>query len=294
MMSFRERLASGTIVGDGGWGTMLADRGLPPGAPPELWLLERPDAIAGIAQEYLDAGAELITTNTFGGSPMRLAQHHLEDRFDEVNRLGVGIVRDTVKGRAFVSASIGPTGRLLAPLGDADPGEVFAGFERQAAVLSAAGADLLCVETMTDLAEAVLALRAARSVAPSLPIIAMMTFEWTPRGAFTVMGVSVPAACDRLGAAGADLVGANCGGGIDEMVRVAEEFLGSTSLPVAIQPNAGLPRLERGRLRYPATPEAFAAALAGLASKGVRIVGGCCGTTPDHIRALAGRITRAW
>jgi 5-methyltetrahydrofolate--homocysteine methyltransferase len=292
MLPFRERLASGTIVGDGAWGTMLAERGLPAGAPPELWTLEKPEAIAGIAQEYLEAGAELITTNTFGGSPMRLAQHGLADRFDDVNRLGVEIVRETVKDRAFVSASIGPAGRLLAPLGDADPAEVFTGFERQAAALAAAGADLVCIETMTDLDEAVLAVGAIRSAAPDLPIVATMTFEWTARGAFTVMGVSIPAACERLAAAGADVVGANCGGGIEEMAKVTEEFLQSTSLPVAIQPNAGLPRLERGRLRYPAMPEEFADAVVRLAAKGVRIVGGCCGTTPAHIRALRTRLGR--
>lgn len=292
MRSFRERLETGTIVGDGGWGTMLAERGLPPGAPPELWTLERPDAIAQIARAYLDAGAELITTNTFGGSPMRLAQHHLEDHLEEVNRKGVEIVRNAVGGRALVSASMGPTGRLLAPLGDADPAAVLAGFERQAAALAEAGTDLVCIETMTDLEEAVLAVRAVRSVAPDLPVVATMTFEWTPRGAFTVMGTSVAAACEGLAAAGADVVGANCGGGMDETTRVAEECLRSTALPVAIQPNAGLPRLERGRLRWPAEPEAFAAALVALASKGVRVIGGCCGTTPEHIRALRSRVGR--
>lgn len=290
MLPFRLRIASGTLVGDGAWGTMLLERGLPSGAPPERWTRERPEIIVEIARAYLDAGAELITTNTFGASPLRLAQHHLEDRFEELNRRAVELVREAVGERAFVSASIGPTGRLLAPLGDAAPDEVAAGFERQAFLLAKAGADVVCIETMTDLQEALLAVRAVRSVSPEIPIVATMTFEATPRGAFTVMGVSVPSAAGELAAAGADVVGANCGGGVDEMIIVAEAFAASTALPIAIRPNAGLPALREGRLVYPTTPRAFAEALAPLAARGVRILGGCCGTTPDHIRALRARL----
>ncbi|HEU5163350.1 MAG TPA: homocysteine S-methyltransferase family protein [Thermoanaerobaculia bacterium] len=293
MPSFRARLESGTVVvGDGGWGTMLAARGLPLGAPPERWTLEHPDVIAEIATAYADAGAELITTNTFGASPIRLEQHHLADRLDELNRRAVAIVRDAVKERAFVSASIGPTGRLLEPLGEARLEDVAAGFERQARALVSAGADLLCIETMTDLEEAVLAVRAARAASADIPIVATMTFEPTPRGAFTVMGVSVPAACAALGAAGADVVGANCGGGAEEGAAVAREFLDSTTLPVAVQPNAGVPTLVKGKLVYPTAPDRFAEILAPLAVAGVRIVGGCCGTTPAHIAALRRALAR--
>ncbi len=292
MLNFRERLAGETIIGDGGWGALLAERGLPAGAPPERWTLERPEIIDEIARAYADAGAELITTNTFGASPMRLAQHRLGDRFDEINRRAVEIVRAAAEGRAYVSASIGPTGRLLAPLGDADPAEVGRGFAEQARVLIGAGADLVCIETMTDLEEALLAVRGVRSISADVPIMATMTFDITPRGPFTVMGVSVPQAAEALAQAGADVVGANCGAGVEEMLVVADAFLACTTVPVAIQPNAGLPVVRDGKLAYPDTPERFAEAVAPLAARGVRILGGCCGTTPAHIRALRERVGR--
>jgi 5-methyltetrahydrofolate--homocysteine methyltransferase len=286
MIDFRARLASGVIFGDGAWGTMLAERGLPAGAPPETWTLEHPEVIADIARAYVDAGAELITTNTFGGSPMRLAQHRLEKDFERINRRGVEVVREAIGDCALINASIGPTGRLLEPLGDADPGHVERGFAEQARVLIDAGADVICIETMTDLSEATIAIRAVRSVSSTIPIIATMTFEITPRGPFTMMGVSVEQAAKELPAAGADVIGANCGGGVEEMIAVARSFLASTGVPIAIQPNAGLPRRESGRLVYPDSPEQFAAALAPVVALGIRVLGGCCGTTPDHILAL--------
>jgi 5-methyltetrahydrofolate--homocysteine methyltransferase len=292
MNTFRDRLASGLIIGDGGWGALLANRGLPAGAPPERWTLEKPEIIDEIARAYAEAGAELITTNTFGASPMRLAQHRLGDRFEEINRRAVEIARTAADGRAWVSGSIGPTGRLLAPLGDADPAEVGRGFAEQARVLIDAGADLICIETMTDLAEALLAVRGVRSISADVPVMATMTFDVVPRGAFTVMGVSVPMAAEALAAAGADIVGANCGAGVEDMLVVAEAFLSCATVPVAIQPNAGLPVLELGSLTYPETPERFAESVAPLATRGVRIIGGCCGTTPAHIRALCQRVAR--
>lgn len=285
MTGFRERLQSGVIIGDGGWGTMLAERGLPAGAAPERWTLEHPEVIAEIAIAYVDAGAELITTNTFGGSPIRLAQHRLEKEFEAINRRGVEVVREAIGRRALVSASMGPSGRLLAPLGDAEPEDVERGFAAQAKVLAGAGADVICIETMTDLQEATLAVRAVRSVSATIPIMATMTFDITSRGPFTMMGVSVAQAAGGLIAAGADVIGANCGGGVAEMIAVANAFLASTTAPIAIQPNAGLPVKRDGKLVYPASPEQFAPALAPLAST-IRLIGGCCGTTPDHIRAL--------
>lgn len=291
--SFAQRIAAGVVVGDGGWGTMLAEGGLPAGAAPELWTLERPEVLADIARAYVEAGAELITTNTFGASPMRLSLYRLGESFEEINRRGVEIVRSAVGDGALVSASIGPTGRLLAPLGDADPDEVSRGFADQARILVMAGADVLCIETMTDLEEATLAVRAARSVSEEIPIIASMTFDITPRGPFTVMGVSVPQAAAALASAGATLVGSNCGAGVEEMQIVAKAFVESATLPVSIQPNAGLPRRQNGMLVYPETPDRFGDGVAAIAATGVRLVGGCCGTTPAHIAALRARIDAA-
>ena len=284
-----ERLAAGeTLVGDGAVGTMLMARGLKPGEAPEALNLSRPEVLADIAREYIEAGADLVTTNTFGGSPLRLARYGLEGRLEEINRAAVEIVRRVVDGRAHVLASIGPSGHLLKPHGDGDPARIAAGYERQIRVLAEAGADLIGVETMIDLAEAILAVQAARAVAPKLPVMATMSFEATPRGFFTVMGVSIEQAARGLAEAGADIVGSNCGNGSDVMVEIAREFRARTSRPIAIQPNAGLPELRGGAVVFPETPEAMAANAKALRAAGVAVIGGCCGTTPAHIRALRG------
>ena len=285
---FLVRLLSGrVVVADGAWGTMLLDRGLPASRAPEWWTLERPDIISAIALEYVEAGAELVTTNTFGGSRFRLQPNGLREHVADVNRLGVEILRAAVGDRAYISSSIGPSGLLLTPHGDADPGEIRAGFEEQVSALASAQPDLYCVETMTDVEEAVLAVHAVRTVAPSAPVIATMTFDPTPRGPFTIMGVSVGEAARRLQDAGATAIGANCGTGIDAMLDVARAFRRSTPLPVAVRANAGLPQRKAGRLVYPDTPAHYAAAAKQMAALGVALIGGCCGTTPAHVRAVA-------
>jgi 5-methyltetrahydrofolate--homocysteine methyltransferase len=179
---------------------------------------------------------------------------------------------------------------LLRPVGDADPSDVQDGFVRQIDALASAGVDVICIETMTDLAEATLAVRAARVVAPDLAVMATMTFDLTPRGPFTMMGVSVERAVTGLAEAGASIVGANCGNGIDAMAEVARAFQACTSMPIAVRPNAGLPERRGGRLVYLESPERFADAAAALFDRGIAIVGGCCGTTPAHIRALSARM----
>lgn len=289
-MNLRDRLAAGVIVADGAWGTMLAERGLPAGAPPERWTLEHPEIVAEIARAYVDAGAEMVTTNTFGAGPMRLGQNRLDEKFEEINRRGVEIVRNAVGDDVVVNASVGPTGLLLAPIGDADPDEASRSFARQARVLIDAGTDVICIETMTDLHEATIAVKAVRTVSTEIPIIATMTFEATPRGPFTVMGVSVAQAAAALVDAGADVVGANCGEGIDEMLLVADAFRACTTVPIAIQANAGLPIMTAGKLVYPDTADHFAQGAAALVRSGVRLIGGCCGTTPEHIRAIRARV----
>jgi 5-methyltetrahydrofolate--homocysteine methyltransferase len=265
---------------------MLIARGLRPGTPPESFVLERPEAVREIARAYLDAGADLVTTDTFGATTLNLAAYGLAERADEINCTAVALVREAVGERALVSASVGPTGRLLAPAGDTEPREARAAFERQIDALAAAGADLVCIETMTDLVEATLAVEAARAVAPGLPVVATMTFDPTPRGFFTIMGVSVEQAARGLADAGADVVGSNCGNGTARMVEVAREFRRVTRLPLAIQANAGLPETRGGRIVYPETPAFMASNVAALIEAGVSIVGGCCGTTPEHVRAV--------
>ena len=286
MRDIRTRLAAGDVlVGDGAWGTLLQAHGVRPGEPPESLNLTRPDVIEKVASLYLEAGADLITTNTFGGSPARLRQFGLEGQTEAVNRAAVEAVRRAAHGHAYTSASVGPCGHLMKPYGDVDPADIAAGFERQIRALADAGADLVCIETMTDLAEALLAVRAARAVAPDLPVMATMTFEQTRRGFFTVMGTSIEQAARALGEAGADIVGSNCGNGSRTMVAVAREFRALTERPIAIQPNAGLPESRDGALVYPETPEFMAEQARELLAAGVAIIGGCCGTTPDHVRA---------
>jgi 5-methyltetrahydrofolate--homocysteine methyltransferase len=293
MRALHDRVAAGdTLCGDGAWGTQLMAHGMRPGDSFEELNLTRPEVLAEIAALYVDAGAELITTNTFGGSPLNLAGHGLAKRTEEINAAAVRAIRSVTSGRALISGSVGPTGRILAPYGDTEPGEVEDGFVRQIGALFEAGADLICIETMMDLEEARLAVAAAREVSPSIPVIATMTFNATPRGFFTTMGNTVEQACGALSEAGADLVGSNCGNGIDTMVELARELASYTTLPFVIQSNAGLPENRDGELHYPETPEFMAERVPALLDLGVAVIGGCCGTGPDHIRAIRTAVDR--
>ena len=267
--------------------------GLKPGDCPEAFNLNRRDVLASLARAYLEAGADLIGTNTFGGSPLRLDHYGLGHRAEEINRIGVGLVKEVAGDRAFVMASCGPTGRLLKPYGDVEPEAVFEAFRVQVAAQIAAGADAVCVETMTDLEEARLAVAAVRDVSATIPVFATMTFDRTPRGFYTIMGVTIAQAARGLREAGADVVGSNCGNGIDGMVAIAREFLETTDLPVMIQSNAGLPVATATGVAYPERPEFMAERVADLVGMGVSIVGGCCGTGPEHIRAFREVIDRA-
>lgn len=287
MRSPLERLAAGeTLCGDGAWGTQLMARGLAPGACPESMNLSQPEVLAEVATLYLDAGADLVTTNTFGGSPLNLASHGLDDRTEEINRAAVEVLRSVTEGRAYISASVGPTGRILEPYGDTAPEVVAEAFSRQIGALIGAGADIVCIETMIDLREAELAVRAARSLSTDIPVIATLTLNATPRGFFTTMGSTVEQGCTTLVEAGADIVGSNCGNGIDAMIEIAREFKKHASVPVIIQSNAGLPENRQGELVYPESPEYMAEKVGQLMDLGVGIIGGCCGTGPEHICAI--------
>jgi 5-methyltetrahydrofolate--homocysteine methyltransferase len=287
MRPFLERVRNGPVViADGATGSFLMARGLRSGDSPESLNLTRPDLLREVAQGYLDAGAELVQTNTFGGSPMRLATYGLDGQTEEINRIAVEAVREAVAGRAYVSGSCGPSGHILEPLGDAVPDEVRAGFRRQMEALVAAGVDLLTIETMMDVGEARLAIEAARSVSAGIPVMATMTFDATPRGFHTIMGNDVPSTAAGLVEAGADVVGSNCGNGSETMVEIAREFRACTDAPLLIQPNAGLPQIVDGHAIYDETPEFMAERAKELLELGVQVIGGCCGTTPDHIRAL--------
>jgi 5-methyltetrahydrofolate--homocysteine methyltransferase len=282
-----ERVRAGkTLCGDGAWGTQLMARGLAPGDCPESMNLAKRDVLAEVAELYLDAGADLITTNTFGGSPLNLGSHGLDDRTEEINRAAVEVLGPVTQDRAYISASVGPTGKILEPYGDTAQEVVAEAFSRQIGALIESGADIICVETMIDLREAELAVRAARSISTDIPIIATMTFDATHRGFFTTMGTTVEQACSTLVETGADIVGSNCGNGIDTMIEIARDFTTYASVPVIIQSNAGLPENRGGELVYPESPDYMAERVSQLMDLGVAIIGGCCGTTPAHIRAI--------
>lgn len=276
------------LLADGATGTRLQAAGLKPGEAPEILNLTRPEIPQSIAAEYIEAGSDLVHTNSFGGSPLKLGAHGLADQCEQINRAAAGAAVRGVAGRGLVSGSIGPSGRLLMPYGDVDPAEVLEGFRIQAAALVDGGVDLLTIETMMDLAEAVLAVKAAREIIGEGIVLASLTFEPTPGGWFTIMGNDITAAVGELAAAGADAVGSNCGQGTEGMLSVARDFARVTDLPLLIQANAGLPVLREGKVHYPETPGDMAAVLPELLGAGVKIIGGCCGTSPGHIAALRG------
>lgn len=274
------------LVGDGAMGTMLIERGLKPGRPPESFNLGDPAVLEDIARQYLDAGADIVQTNTFGASALNLAVYGLEERAVDINRTAVLTVKKAVGDNAYVSGSCGPSGRMLKPYGDVDPENMYASFKLQIQALIDAGVDVICVETMSDIQEAVLAVKAAKDIKASVPVMATMTFNPTPKGFYTVMGVNIPDAAAALETAGADIIGSNCGNGIENMILIAEGFKECTELPIVIQSNAGLPQKRGSDFIYPETPEFMAEKSRELVKIGVSIIGGCCGTTPAHIKAL--------
>jgi 5-methyltetrahydrofolate--homocysteine methyltransferase len=287
MRSLLKRVRDGEIlVADGAMGTMLMKFGLKPGEPPESFNLTSPQVLEEIARLYLEAGADIIQTNTFGASPLRLALGSLEEKTEETNRNAVLAAKEAAQDRAYLVASCGPSGKLLKPYGDTEPEEIYSSFERQMKALVAAGVDAISIETMTDLTEATLAIRAAKATSSSTPVMAAMTFDLTPKGFFTVMGTSIDEAARGLEEAGADIIGSNCGNGIENMVRIASQFKARSRLPIIIQSNAGIPQMEGEQPIWPETPEFMAEKAKDLVSVGVSIIGGCCGTTPQHVKAI--------
>jgi 5-methyltetrahydrofolate--homocysteine methyltransferase len=278
----------GILLSDGAWGTELTKRGLGAGECPEAWNLERPDDVRAVAAAYVEAGSDIILTNSFGGSRVKLAKAGLADRVHDLNVAAARLSKEAAEGRALVFASVGPTGELLSPLGDLTEAQAGEAFEEQIAALAEGGADGIVIETFLDLREAQCALAAARRVG-GLPVVVSMTFERGPRGLATVFGVTPTQAATRLTEAGADSVGANCGAGMEIMIEAVREMRPLTALPLWAKSNAGLPRLEGGQTVFDETPEAMAARLPDLVRAGADIIGGCCGATPAHIAAFAAR-----
>ncbi len=276
-------VATRPVVTDGAWGTQLQERGLPPGACPDAWNLEHPERVEEVARAYVEAGSRVIITNTFGANKFALQRHGLGEEVVAVNRAGVEISRRAAEGKAHVFASMGPSGLMLM-MGQVTSEELHAAFCEQAHALAEAGADALVVETMSDVEEAKLAVAAARQT--GLPTVACMTFDSGAQRDRTMMGTTPEQAVEVLVAAGADVIGSNCGQGIDGFVALARRLRAATDRPIWLKPNAGLPELVDGKTVYRQTPEEFAALVPELVEAGADFVGGCCGTSPQFIEAV--------
>jgi 5-methyltetrahydrofolate--homocysteine methyltransferase len=281
------RLKAGEVlISDGGTGTYLQGKGLRQGDPPEAWNLSYPDLIQGMAADYFAAGSDAVETNSFGCNPFVLEKHGLGERLEELNRLAAAHARKAAPPGCFVIGSVGPTGELLEPIGAVSVEAMYEGFVRQVKALADGGADAICAETMTSLEEACLAVKAAKAYT-SLPVMATMTFDRGPRGNATMMGVTPEDAVRGLLEAGADVIGSNCGNGVLYMVEIAAQMRKVTDAPILIHANAGIPSVQGGKTVFPETPDWMAPHYRALVDAGAGLVGGCCGTTPDHIRAIA-------
>ena len=276
----------GIVLGDGAMGTLLQTRGIEPGGAAELWNVDHADRITAIHTEYAEAGARLVTTNTFGGTSARLALHGLEDRVHELNLAGALIAREVAdRFDGWVLGDVGPTGELLAPIGLVEPDEIKAMFAEQIAALTEGGADVILVETMSDLAEVEAAVGAAAEVAPGLPVAATLTFD---THGHTMMGVSPERAAEALASLGARIVGGNCGNGPHEIGPVMTQMAQCrpSGVHLIAQSNAGMPQLHGSEFHYDGTPEVMAEYAVRMRELGVGVIGACCGSTPAHVAAM--------
>lgn len=283
-MDLREILQERVIICDGAMGTMLYSLGVPLGMPPEIANLYKPQLVEGIHREYIEAGAEIIETNTFGANRLKLTKFGLEGKLREINAEGVRLAKRVGEGKALIAGSIGPLDQLLEPYGSLSLGDAKEIFKEQAECLLNEGVDLFILETFHSLLELKMAVLAIRDLSPSIPIIAQMSFS---QGGRTSMGVTPPAFAVTMEGLGVDAVGLNCGLGPQEALEVLKELIHSTNLPLTVQPNAGFPTLHEGRTVFPSSPEYFAQFAEEAYSIGASIIGGCCGTTPQHIEAIA-------
>jgi 5-methyltetrahydrofolate--homocysteine methyltransferase len=273
------------VLFDGGMGSTLVSLGLPEGECPEIWNLSHPEVIRDIHRKYLEAGADVIETNTFGANRLRLVSFGYDNKVEEINARAVEIAKEACPEDKFVAGDIGPCGGFLKPVGKASIEELEESFLEQAEALSQAGVDFFSIETMYDLREAISAIKAIKKVS-DLPIFISMTFDKKPKGYFTIMGNAISECASELEKAGADVIGANCTLGSEKMVGLIEELRKHTDLPIIAQPNAGKPEFIQNKLTYPQDPESFAEDMMKIIKAGADFVGGCCGTTPEFIRRI--------
>ncbi len=275
------------LVSDGAWGTLLQQKGLGVGECPELWNITHENHVYEIAESYANAGADLIKTNSFGANRYKLELFGCGDKVKEINIAAASISKKAAGKNKYVIASVGPTGKILM-MGDVTEADLYNAYKEQVTALAEGGADAILIETMSDTAEAVAAIRAVKENT-SLEAIATMTFEYTLNNEFrTMMGVSPEEMLGAFSTAGADIVGANCGKGIEEMIKLVKEFRNINSeIPLIVHPNAGLPVYVDGKTTFPGTPEEMAMHIEEMIRVGANIIGGCCGTSPAHIKKIA-------
>jgi methionine synthase I (cobalamin-dependent) len=281
-----ELAAQRVVVFDGAMGTMLLASGLPTGGTPELWNLEQPGIVEDIHRQYFDAGADVVHTNTFGGTALKLADKGHADIAEQVNLAAVQIAKKACPEGCFVAGDIGPTGRMLPPVGTASVEELEETFFQQAHALLQGGADLISIETMFSLEESLAAVRSAKK-AGDCPVVAAVTYNKTPNGFFTMMGESVAQSAEAFEHAGADVFASNCTLGSSDMLELVEDMKAATALPVLIQPNAGKPVADDGGpTRYEQTAQEFARDIKRIVDAGADMVGGCCGTNAEFIKEM--------
>ncbi len=289
MKSLLERLAAGEIlISDGAWGTFLQAKGLQPGECPESWNVTHPDDVRDVAAAYVAVGSDIVESDSFGGTCYKLKEFGLVDKVAEYNVAAAKLAKAAIGDHGYVAASVGPTGQIVEDEGgDVAEDDLYNAFKEQVIALAQGGADAFCIETMSSVTEATLAIKAAKENT-TLPIICTFTFESGARGFRTMMGAEPAAACTAAVEAGADVVGANCGNGIANMIEITRQIRAALpTTPILIHANAGMPVLEGGTTVFKETPADMAARVAELIAAGANIIGGCCGTTPAHIAAMA-------
>jgi len=275
------------VILDGAMGSLLIDLGLEPGTPPEYWNVSNPDKIQKIHSDYFKAGSDVVLTNTFGGSAMKLSAHKHGHSVEKYNTAAVKLAQEICPEECYIAGDIGPSGAFLPPVGSVTEEQFYDNFLEQAGYLQDAGVDFFFIETMVDLKEAVAAVKATRKIT-SKPIFASITYQKTKRGYFTIMGDPVNICVKNLENAGANVIGANCTIGSDEMVDLIPLIANETNLPISAKPNAGKPILLNGKTSYPTSSEEFSVDIKEIISNGARVVGGCCGTNPEYIRRIKG------
>ena len=285
-MTFEQALKSKVLVSDGAMGTMLQSGGLPVGHCPEEWNISHPDVLASIHNGYFTADADLVETNTFGGNRYRLKHYGHENKVYEFNKAGAEIAKKVCPVGKFIAGSVGPTGEFLEPLGLLTISDLEEAFTEQISGLVDGGVDVLFIETMSYIDEIRAAIVAAQKVNKNIPIVASMSFEKSAVGYRTMMGTGIPEFIKEMKKLPVIAIGANCGKGAKEIIDIMEEFRQLTDIPLIAQANAGLPETKDDKIIYTETPEQRGELTRVLLGEKVNIIGGCCGTTPEHITSI--------